>query len=801
MTARARRRLVRGAVLAAVVAAIWGVWMTWWHELRERVGAPTEALDDPWYESRRVLDRHDTLVRDIPEELGRRGRAIALDDMGDRLVRATLVSEDREFFAHDGIDRLAILRAVEQNLRHTRLISGASTITQQLVKLLDARGVPGERTAARKLEEAARAQNLELALGKSEILAAYMNRLPYGHGLIGPAAAAAAYFGVAPRDLSWAQAALLAVLPRAPSWLDPYAHLERARLRQRALLQALHDHGDLDDATLARALGEPIVLRPITHPFSAPHFVQMLLDEDRVPERGELRTTLDLQLQHDVEGLVRTHAGAIAELGAGNAAVVVIDNASGDVLAWVGSADPDDARIAGAVDMIRAQRQPGSTLKPFVVAAALTAGHGIHELVADVPTEFAEDGGHVYAPGNFSGAYLGPVALREALAASLNVPMVRLTAELGADRVLTLLHALGFASLDRSAEHYGVSLALGTGEVELRELARAYVALARGGEAIALRTRMDDPSPTPVRVMSPAVAAAVTDALSDPLARVRLLAAGRSPFDIGFPVAVKTGTSSGYRDAWAVGYTAERTVAVWVGNADGKPTRGITGASGAGGLFADVMRRAMLGLGRRASLWPAEALVETEVCALSGLRAGPDCPHRVWRRHVPEQVPDHGCDLHVRVDARGTSWRCAPEGERVVVRLPPAFTDWLARLPDGAPGKDPDGLPWIAHDRVHGCDAPSTTAPRLRMVEPTDGSVYAHHGTDGATEVVRLHATLEGELAVDEVEFVIDGAIVGHSKAPFVARVSVPPGDHEVHARPRRRSIAIASGSARFAVR
>ncbi len=804
MSTRRRRRIIRAVLATTLLAVVWGVWLTWWHELRARVGAPTEALADAWHDSRRVLDRNGELVRDIPEAYGRRGHPLALADIGDRLMRATLASEDRNFFAHDGVDGLAILRALKQNLRHTRMVSGASTITQQLVKLLDSRGVPGERTVERKLEEAARAQNLETALDKPEILAAYINRLPYGHGLIGPAAAAGAYFGVAPRDLSWAQAALLAVLPRAPSMLDPYDHLERAQLRQRALLQALHDHGDIDAPTLARALAEPIALRPIRHPFAAPHFVQMLLEEERLPAHGEVHTTLDLALQHDVEGLITTHAGAIAELGAGNAAVIVVDNATGDVLAWVGSADPDDASIAGAVDMIRARRQPGSTLKPFVAAAALAAGHSPHEVVADVPTEFPEGGGHIYAPGNFSGEYLGPISLREALAASLNVPLVRLTSELGPSRVLDLLHAVGFASLDRPAQHYGVSLALGTGEVELRELARAYVVLARGGEAIALRTRLDDPSPAPVRVLPAPVAAAITDALSDPLARIRLLASGRSPFDIGFPVSVKTGTSSGYRDAWAVGYTAERTVAVWVGNADGRATRGITGASGAGGLFADVMRRAMVAVPRRTGLWPKHVLVDAEVCALSGLPAGHDCPHIVSRRHAADHLPDHACDLHLRVEAtddRQQPWRCAADGDEVVVRLPPAFDDWLARLPAGAPGKDPEGRPWLAFDQVGGCEADQLIAPRLRMLEPAAGSVYAHHGTPGATEVVRLQASLVGDVAVDEVEFVVDGEVVARSEAPFVARLSLPPGDHEVHARPRRRAITVPSDVVRFAVR
>ncbi|MBC8070078.1 MAG: transglycosylase domain-containing protein, partial [Deltaproteobacteria bacterium] len=467
MRARLRPRRRALALLAtASVALAWLGWSAWWERLREQVGRPEPAaLDDRWHDASRVLDRHGTLLRELPTDYGRRGRPLELEEIGPRLVTATLVSEDADFYRHDGIDREAMLRAMQQNLRHGRFVSGASTITQQLVKLLDSRGVSSERDLSIKLREAARAQNLEAELGKPRILVEYLNRLPYGHGLVGPETAALGYFGVHARDLSWAQAALLAVLPRAPSALDPYAHLERALLRQRALLLALHEQGHLDDAALARAQAEPLELRTLEHPWLAPHFVAMLQAEQRLASHGPTTTTLDVRLQHDVEGLVRTHIAATAEHHARNAAVIVVDNASGEVLAWVGSADHDDVAIDGQVDMIRARRQPGSTLKPFVVAEALAAGHTGAELVADVPTEFALHGATVYAPGNFDGRHVGPLALREALAASLNVPMVRLAAELGPARLLGSLRALGFTSLDRNAEHYGVAIALGTGEL------------------------------------------------------------------------------------------------------------------------------------------------------------------------------------------------------------------------------------------------------------------------------------------------------------------------------------------------
>lgn len=804
------RRLGRRALLLAatlVVAAAWLGWSAWWEHLRAQVGRPEDdALADRWHDAQRIVDRNGALIRELPTDYGRRGRPLSLDEVGTRLVTATLVSEDADFYEHDGLDRAAMLRAMQQNVRNGRIVSGASTITQQLVKLLDTRGVTSDRDLSIKLREAARAQNLERELGKDAILAEYLNRLPYGNGLVGPEMAAQAYFGVASRELSWAQAALLAVLPRAPSYLEPHAHLERAVLRQHALLEQLHDAGHLDDDALARALAEPIVLRRIEHPWHAPHFVQMLQGEQRLAQHGVTQTTLDLRLQHDVEGLVRTHVTSIAERGARNAAVIVVDNASGEVLAWLGSADHDDVAIDGQVDMVRARRQPGSTLKPFVVAEALAAGHTGAELVADVPTEFVEHGRAAYAPGNFDGRNVGPIALREALAASLNVPMVRLAAELGPERLLGSLRELGFASLDRDADHYGVSIALGTGEVELRELATAYVALARGGEAVELRVVRDDEPPVAHRVMEAEIAAAVTEMLSDPLARVRLLE-GRSPFDIGFALAVKTGTSSGYRDAWTVGYTAERTVAVWVGNADGSATQAVTGAGGAGPLFADVMRRAMLDVPTRTELFDRGLLEPVEVCALSGLRPGAQCPDRVARRFVPSRVPHEGCDVHraVRELPKGGDGRrrfeCDPRGGDTIVRLPPEFSDWLAHLPDGAPGHDARALPWIAHERVEGCEAVVHAPPTLEIESPIEGSVYAR-ASGGPRDVLELRARAIDTTDVAKVEFVLDGKVVATNvAAPFNTRVAVGPGDHELVARPTDRRLAVRSTAVHFSVR
>jgi penicillin-binding protein 1C len=810
---RMRRPLRKALAGVGVLAALLGVGAAGFGLLRSAAGEPSAHLDDRWHEGHRVLDRHGRLLREVgAEESGLRGRPIALDAMGDRIVVTTVVSEDKRFFEHDGVDGRAIARAIGQNLSHGRLVSGASTITQQLVKLLDAEGKPQRRTVGQKVEEAARATNLEERVDKRTILEAYLNRLDYGHGLVGPEAAARGYFGVAARDLSWAQAAWLAVLPRAPSFLDSYEHPERVKLRQRALLETLGEEGVLGEADLARALAEEVRVRRIERPFHAPHFVDAVRKEEK-GERTVTTTTLDLGLQEDVEGLVRTHLAALRELGAQNAAAVVIDNRSGEVLAWVGSGSYWDDSIAGQVDMVRSRRQPGSTLKPFVYALAFARGHTPAEPLADVPTRFMEGGG-TYAPGNFDGTFEGPISAREALAGSLNVPAVRLGAELPEGKLLDTLHEMGFVSLDKDARHYGVSLVLGTGEVMLRELGEAYVALARGGERVPLRLWVEDPARLGeeahgARVMEAGVAALVTDALSDPLARVRGLH-GRGPFDLGFPVAVKTGTSSGHRDTWTVGYTHERTVAVWVGNADGSPTRELTGASGAGPLFADVMRRAMEDVTTRAPLWAEGLLASEEVCPLSGKRPGPACAEHATRRFLAGHTPTETCDMHVHASSRPAGpgeapFRCDPQGARAIVVLPEAFAGWLSTLPKGAPGHDPQGMPWFLRAEVPGCGAASMAEEALRIDGPAAGSVFLAGPEDGPGAMMELSASFAGSpetgRKLSAVEFVIDGEVVARSGRPFRARWRASAGDHELSVRPADAHVAVRAQTVRFSVR
>jgi penicillin-binding protein 1C len=800
-----------------------------WRLFRAYAGAPYEGLADAsWTEGTRVLARDGRLIGERASAEGLRGHSTRLEDVSERLVAATIASEDRRWTQHDGVDRLALVRAFVSYLTHGHVVSGGSTITQQLVKRLDHQGRPTPRSLPAKLREMARAQNLEARADKRTLLEAYLNHIDYGHGWAGPEAAAQGYFGVKAKDLSLAQAALLAVLPRAPSALDPYRHRERAVRRQRALLESMHAHGDISREDLERALGEQLVLRDRTQPrgLVAPHFVLASASRARALAAAsrEITTTLDLDLQRDVESLVKSHALRLGHRGATTAAVVVVDNATGDVLAQVGSADWGDASIAGAVDLVRAKRQPGSTLKPFVYARAVERGMSPMQMLADVPTDFGGRGGTAagaasepgattsapsgpmtWSPENFDGTFVGPVSAREALAGSLNVPAVRVAADLGARELVATLRSAGL-SLPEGHERYGLSIALGSGEVTPLELAEAYVTLARGGEHVKLRERAADPAAVPTRVLDASAVAAIADALADPIARVRGLRT-RGPFDLGYPVAVKTGTSTAFRDGWTAGFTRERTVVVWVGNANGAATSKLTGAAGAGPLFADTMKRAMNDVRSRAPLYATGLLEEAEVCPLSGQRASHACSDHVRRLFPVGHAPAHACNVHQlatfhAAPAGEPQLRCDPEGGQRVVLLPPQFQAWLAERPLGAPGADVHGVPWLLGSRVRGCAAPDAQEPRITVLSPRDGSVLQADRAGGPShDAIDVAAETHGLAAEERLEVVIDGRVASRLDTPYRARVTVGRGDHVVEVRPADGRVAAVLGRAQISVR
>lgn len=618
---------------------------------------PRSALEPGPAVSLRLLDRHGGLLREVLSEAGGRCRWVRLDDVSPHLVRATLAAEDRGFFFHRGVSLPAVLRAVSQNVRRGKVVSGASTISQQVVRNLRRR----PRTWPVKLLEGWLALRLERTLGKAEILVQYLNRVPYGNLAFGAEAAARLYFGKPASGLSLAEAAFLAGLPRSPTASNPYTAPEAARARQREILRTMAGLGWAGDEETARALVEPLDLQAPAGAFRAPHFCEeVLADLDRAARSAaaSVRTTLDLPLQEKVEALTRRHIDPLASKGITNAAVVVLENANAEILALAGSKDFFARHDGGQVDGARAPRQPGSALKPFAYALALERGLTAASLIADEPTGFASPGG-VFAPRNYDRLYHGRVRVRSALACSYNIPAVAaLETVVGAETFYRHLKTLGFDGLDRPPSYYGAGLALGNGEVTLLELAVAYRALARGGtfgrerrilESVDRTGRRTAPPGTGpgIPALSPVATYIVTDILADADARVPAFGYG-SPLSLPFPCAAKTGTSKDYRDNWTVGYTTEYTVAVWAGNFDGAPMHQVSGISGCGPLFRDIML--LLHRERRPEPFrEPPGLVRREICSSSGRLAGPACPGRVREIFEAGTEPRDACPTeHVR---------------------------------------------------------------------------------------------------------------------------------------------------------
>ena len=413
---------------------------------------PDALLTPEAVESRRLFDRHGRLMREALSDHEGRGVWRPLAQVSPWLPRAFIAIEDRRFYEHGGVDYRGVARALWENIQAGRVVSGGSTITQQVVKHLQ----PRPRTLWGKLNEAINAWRLERAADKQQILEQYLNRAPFGHGAFGVEAAARLYFDKAAMSLSVAEAALIAGIPRAPSRNNPFTAPKRAVERQREVLAQMHETGVIDAEQYASAQAQPLRFAEPEDRFSAPHFTTWALG--RNPPPGRIPTTLDLDLQVEVKAAARRVVRELADKRVSQAAAVVLDNETGDVLAWLGSVDFFDPQ-AGQVDMVLGMRQPGSTLKPFVYALALEDGFSANTELPDFPLYFPTLAGD-YRPRNYDRRFHGWVTLRTALANSYNVPVVWLVNRLGAPRLLRRLHDVGLTELDRDADYYGLGLGL-----------------------------------------------------------------------------------------------------------------------------------------------------------------------------------------------------------------------------------------------------------------------------------------------------------------------------------------------------
>jgi penicillin-binding protein 1C len=636
-----RRTLAATVAGAVIVSAAW-----------IRLGpVPQELLTGPADRSTVVLDRDGAPLYEARSGGGTRSSHLDATVLPPVLVNATVAAEDRRFFRHPGVDPLAFVRAAVRNVRAGTVVEGGSTITQQTAKiLLDRRSrTPRGRRVVSKFQEAVLAMRLEHRLTKKEILALYLNVAPYGNQVVGAARASEVYFGVEPSLLTVAQAAFLAALPQRPSAYNPYRDPSSALKRQRRIIDALVHQKTITPDEAHTARHERLQIQPAARAFAAPHFVEMVLAQSG-NRADRLTTTLDAALQSTVVDIIRAHRDTLRQHGAHNVAVVVLDNATSEWLAWEGSGDYFDKDNGGAINGGLALRQPGSALKPFVYALGFEAGETPATVLADVPSSYpTAEPGIVYTPRNYDGTFHGPLRAREALAGSQNVPAVAMASRVGVPDLLRVLRTAGFSSFDKTASHYGLGVALGNAEVTLADLVSAYAIFARGGLWQRPRAVVSDERREMRSVVSPRAAFWVTDILSDDEARAYVFGRGGS-LEFPFPVAVKTGTSQAYRDNWTIGYTREVTVGVWVGNFDRRPLVGSSGVTGAAPIFHAVMLAAQQHVhGREETHRDLVArpgdLREQPVCALSGMRAGEACPIRT-KEWLPQGFSPLPCSWH-----------------------------------------------------------------------------------------------------------------------------------------------------------
>jgi penicillin-binding protein 1C len=741
MTPRVRRWL---ALPLLLIATVW---------LFDRLFPPPLArIDAPG--STLVLARDGTPLRAFADADGIWRYRVKLDEVSPTYVAALLSYEDRWFFHHPGVNPVALARSLTQAVINRRVISGGSTLTMQVARMLE----PIPRTLPGKFKQIWRALQLEWRFDKRQILEMYVNLAPFGGAIEGVQAASHAYLGKSAATLSDAEAALLVVLPQAPSRLRPDRHPQAAQRARDKVIDRLRDLGNWDAARANDARIEQVAARRLRAPMRAALLAERL--RQRNPGMALLQSTIDSGQQARIEARVAAHLKRLPERN--SVAVLVVANDSLETLAYVGSANLFDARRAGHVDMVRAPRSPGSTLKPMLYAMALDLGL-IHSmsLLVDAPQSF--DG---YQPSNFMERYQGPVSATQALRLSLNVPAVDLLDRVGVVRFASTLENAGLRLRMAEGAVPNLSLILGGGAASLEELVGAYLALARGGRASAPRLQQDDPLQERF-LMSEGAAWIVRRMLerdpNDDLGSGSFSSASR------VSLAWKTGTSYGFRDSWALAVTPEHTIGVWIGRPDGTPLPGQFGAITALPLLIEIADGLPSRRSRDLSA-PPTSVSEREICWPLGNQRDPaddvHC-HRRWdawalNATVPPTFPDREIDTW-----RGPLlqyWR-DPSGARrnlsclrvdseliTVARWPALAYPWLS----GA-ARQRSSLPALAH----GCE-PDEFSTGLRIGGLNDGSVLRTPSNRSGPILTRVQA-----LGTDgAVRWLLNERLIGETVGP-----------------------------------
>ncbi len=751
------------------------------------------------------------------------------DSLPGKYVTCLINYEDRYFRLHPGVNPVALFRALVTNIRSGAIVSGGSTITMQVARM--ARGNP-RRTYGGKLIEVFSAMKLELFRSKRAILSLYAAHAPFGGNTVGIEAAAWRYTGRGIADLSWADAAMLAVLPNAPSSTWPGRRSDQLRIKRDRLLMTLEQRGIIDSLTCSLAMGEPLPSAPQPMPSLAPHLTTRLWLQGEATGKGSssagrqptkpgnksqkqlpavrFRTTVDPHLQREVTDLVNMHQRQLEANGVHNAAAVVVEVASGNVLAYVGNSTLADTagKHGRYVDMIMAPRSTGSIMKPFLYAGLLSSGMLLpNALVPDIPTRFQG-----FRPENSDFSYSGAVPAGDALARSLNIPAVRMLQTYEPERFHTLLHRMGFSTFTRPASHYGLSLILGGGEASLWELTGAYASMARVLAAtpenrrnrnyppsetwhMPLLTAADAPHNDPAisriaqmpddkDATSPPTPSPLPSAPAIWLTYEALLRVNRPESETGWQylsgasgVAWKTGTSYGFRDAWAIGTTPDYVIGVWAGNADGEGRPGLTGITSAAPLLFDIIR-----LLPRSSAWfarPEEGMVLAEVCASSGYRAGPNCTETREEWITEAGLRSDACPYHTVVTLDNTgryrvNSSCATPGEMTAQSwfvLPPAM-EYYYRM------RNPSyrSLPPFRK----GCSDDNSVPVMEFIYPPRDARIFIPRGLSG--EAMSMLPEIAHRRRNATIYWHLDDKFIGTTRHFHQAEIRAGSGEHTITA-------------------
>lgn len=754
-------------ILPAVFAA-WIVCLVAIAFVRARLDSPPATF--------LLLDRRDRFLAETGSRDGEFGYW-PLQTAPPRVAAATIALEDRRFWQHPGVDGFAVLRAMTQNARSFKRISGASTLGMQIARMQH----PGGRTYQRKLVEAITALFLTYRYGRSAILLHYLQIVPYGNRIHGIAYAARRYFDKPVEDLSWAEISFLAALPQAPARMNPFEPegMTAAIKRGRRVLDSLYGSGVLSTPEYRLAAQQLSAFR-MPEPgrrdeeslHAILHVEKILLSHRSEFSSHIIRTTIDPDIQHETAWMAWKSVKSWEKYGAGNAAAIVLDRNTNEVLAWIGSTDYFDEKHAGSLDYTQIERSSGSTLKPFLFALALEQGNLTPATILD-DLHRAEDG-----ISNADDRFLGPMLPRAALANSRNVTAVDVLHRAGLDASFAMLGELGLHNGSAPARRYGAGLAVGGLPVTLERLVRAYSALARGGQYGELQWFRGRTSQSR-RVMSEETAREITLFLSDPLARLPSFPRmGNTEFS--FPVAVKTGTSYAHRDAWTVAYSTRYVVGVWVGHPNYVPMNRLSGYRAAAQLTQQILlylhKDEAAGL-QDVSFPPPRGYIPRRICALTGQLAKPECDRVSLEWFRPGTEPVEYCRAHYleAIDARnGLAATATTPKDSIEIRRTvnpgPRYAVWSnsLELPSRA---EVQNASWRPSDRES----------QISLVQPVDGlHIQQDPETPAGLATLALEATVDP--AVKQVLWYVDGAPFQIVEYPYSTRWPLQKGTHTFRA-------------------